>query len=167
MQQWPFGLVNSPEHRLAGGSRWPTASSNTSATSAAGCAKAIREATNELRSLKELLLSDNGHRTPLVGSKNWLQIRGFFSARRQVADQRLSDHFELRMNELLRLHEATLNAFCRLMGLVLAQVVTVSDKLRNLAADLNHLIEQFAADPDHDHDHGYMVPDTRQRARGG
>ncbi len=70
-----------------------------------------------------------------------------------MADQRLSDYFEL------RLHELTLDAFCRLVGLVLAQVATAGDKLRNLAADFNRLIEQFAADPEHDHDHGYMVPD--------
>ncbi len=160
LQQWLFGLVNSPEHRLAGAQQMAYGLVEHFRDLSRRAREAIRKATNELRSLKELLLSDNGHRIPLVGGKNWLQIRGFFSARRQVADQRLSDHFELRMNELLRLHEATLNAFCRLMGLVLAQVVTVSDKLRNLAADLNHLIEQFAADPDHDHDHGYMVPDT-------
>ncbi len=33
------------------------------------------------------------------------------------------------------------------MGLVLAQVATVGDKLRNLAADFNRLIEQFSAAP--------------------
>ena len=97
--------------------------------------EAIRATTDELRSLKELLLGDK------KGSKNWLRFRGFFSCRRLVADQRLSEYFELRLQEL------TLNAFCRLVGLVLAQVATVGDKLRNLAADFNRLIEQFSAAP--------------------
>ena len=95
--------------------------------------EAIRAATNELQSLKELLLGDK------KGSKNWLRFRGFFSRRRLVADRGLSEYFEL------RLHELTLDAFCRLVGLVLAQVATVGDKLRNLAADFNRLIEQFSA----------------------
>ena len=85
--------------------------------------------------LKELLLGDK------QGSRNWLRFRGLFSRRRLVADRRLSEYFELRLTEL------TLNAFCRLVGLVLAQVATVGDKLRNLAADFNRLIEQFSAAP--------------------
>ena len=53
----------------------------------------------------------------------------------------MSEYFELRLQEL------ALNAFCRLVGLVLAQAATVGDKLRNLAADFNRLIEQFSAAP--------------------
>ncbi len=44
----------------------------------------------------------------------------------------------------MRLHELILNAYSRLVGQVLAQVATVGDKLRNLAADFNRLIEHFS-----------------------
>ena len=135
LQQWLLGLVNSPEHRLAGAQQMADSLAEHLRDLSSQAGEAIRAATNELRSLKELLLGDK------QGSKNWLRFRGFFSGRRLVADQRLSEYFEL------RLHELTLNAFCRLVGLVLAQVATVGDKLRNLAADFNRLIEQFSAAP--------------------
>jgi hypothetical protein len=70
-----------------------------------------------------------------------LRYKGLFSNRHLVADRRLSDYFELRLQEL------ELSAFCRLVGLVLAQVATVGDKLRNLAVDFNRLIEQFSVPP--------------------
>ena len=135
LQQWLLGLVNSPEHRLAGAQQMADSLAEHLRDLSRQAGEAIHAATNELRSLKELLLGDK------KGSKNWLRFRGFFSRRRLVADRRLSEYFEL------RLHELTLNAFCRLVGLVLAQVATVGDKLRNLAADFNRLIEQFSAAP--------------------
>ena len=135
LQQWLLGLVNSPEHRLAGAQQMADSLAEHLRDLSRQAGEAIHAASNELRSLKELLLGDK------KGSKNWLRFRGFFSGRRLVADRRLSEYFEL------RLHELTLNAFCRLVGLVLAQVATVGDKLRNLAADFNRLIEQFSAAP--------------------
>ena len=135
LQQWLLDLVNSPEHRLAGAQQMADSLAEHLRDLSRQAGEAICATTNELRSLKELLLGDK------KGSKNWLQFRGFFSSRRLVADRRLSDYFELRLREL------TLDAFCRLAGLVLAQVATVGDKLRNLAADLNRLIEQFCTDP--------------------
>jgi hypothetical protein len=135
MQQWLLGLVNSPEHRLAGAQQMADGLAEHLRGLSNRAGEAIRAATEQLRSLKELLLGDK------KGSKNWLRFRGFFSRRRLVADRRLSEYFELRLQEL------TLDAFCRLVGLVLAQVATVGDKLRNLAADFNRLIEQFSAPP--------------------
>ena len=135
LQQWLLGLVNSPEHRLAGAQQMADSLAEHLRDLSRQAGEAIQAATNELRSLKELLLGDK------KGSKNWLRFRGFFSRRRLVADRRLSEYFEL------RLHELTLDAFCRLVGLVLAQVATAGDKLRNLAADFNRLIEQFSAAP--------------------
>jgi hypothetical protein len=135
LRQWLLSLVNSPEHRLAGAQQMADGLAEHLRDLSREAGEAIQAATNELRSLKELLLGDK------KGSKNWLRFRGFFSGRRLVADRRLSEYFEL------RLHELTLNAFCRLVGLVLAQVATVGDKLRNLAADFNRLIEQFSTAP--------------------
>ncbi len=135
LQQWLVSLVNLPEHRLAGAQQMADGLTEHLRDLSRQAGEAIQLATNELRSLKELLLNDK------KGSKNWLRFRGFFSGRRLVADHRLSEYFEL------RLHKLALNAFCRLLGMVLAQVATVGDKLRNLAADFNRLIEQFSAAP--------------------
>ena len=135
LRQWLFGLVNVPEQRLAGAQQMADSLAEHLRDLSRAAGEAIQAANNELRSLKELLLSDK------QGSKNWLRYRGWFSGRRLVADRRLSEYFDL------RLHELTLDAFCRLVGLVLAQVATAGDKLRNLAADFNRLIEQFSAPP--------------------
>jgi hypothetical protein len=136
LRQWLISLVNSPEHRLAGAQQMADRLAEHLRELSALAREAIRVTTTELLSLKELLLSDK------KGSENWLSFRGFFSARRLVADRRLSGYFEL------RLHELTLHAFCRLVGMVHAQVATVADKLRNLAADFNRLIELFSAAPE-------------------
>jgi hypothetical protein len=133
LQQWLLGLVSSPGHRLAGAQQMADSLAEHLRDLSRQAGEAIYAVTNELRLLRELLLGDK------KGSKNWLRYRGFFSRRRLAADRRLSEYFELRLQEL------TLNAFCRLVGLVLAQVATVGDKLRNLAADFNRLIEQFSA----------------------
>ena len=125
--------------------------------------EAIRVTTDELRSLKEQLLGDK------KGSKHWLRSRGFFARRWPTADRRSAEYFDRRLYKMtlnpggffsgrrlvadhclsqyfeLRLHELTLNAFCRLVGLVLGHVATAGDKLRNLTADFNRLIEQFSA----------------------
>ena len=135
LQQWLLGLVNSPEHRLAGAQQMADSLAEHLRDLSRQAGEAVHAATNNLRSLKELLLGDK------QGSKHWLYFRGYFSGRRLVADQRLSEYFQL------RLYELTLNAFCRVAGLVLAQVATVGDKLRNLAADFNRLIEEFSAAP--------------------
>jgi len=135
LQEWLLSLVNSPEHRLVGAQQMSDGLAEHLRDLSSQAGEVIHRTTNELRSLKELLLNDK------KGSKNWLRFRGFFAGRRLVADRRLSEYFEL------RLHELTLNAFCRLVGLVLAQVATVGDKLRNLASDFNRLIEQFSTPP--------------------
>ena len=134
LQQWLLSLVNAPEHRLAGAQQMADSLAEHLRTLSREAGEAIAAATAQLRSLKELLLGDKR------GSKNWLRFRGYFAKRRLVADRRLSEYFEL------RLHELTLDAFCRLVGLVLAHVATAGDRLRNLAADFNRLIEQFSAD---------------------
>jgi len=135
LQQWLLSLVNSPEHRLMGAQQMADLLAEHLRDLSSQAGEAIRLTTNDLQSLRELLLADKD------GSKNWLSFRGFFSARRLVADRRLSEYFEL------RLHELTLDAFCRLVGMVHAKLATVGDRLRNLAVDLNRMIEQFTAVP--------------------
>jgi len=135
LQQWVLSLVNSPEHRLAGAQQMADSLCRHLRDLSRQAGEGIQVATRELQSLKELLLGDK------KAGENWLQLRGYRSRRRLVADHRLSEYFELRLQEI------TLNAFCRLAGLVRAQVTTVSDKLRNLAADLEILIAQFSAAP--------------------
>ncbi len=74
LQQWLFGLVNSPEHRLAGAQQMADSLAEHLRNLSCQAGEAIRVATDELRSLKELLLGDKR------GSKNWLRFRGLFSA---------------------------------------------------------------------------------------
>ena len=89
----------------------------------------------QLAALKQSLLADKNH------GRDWVRVRGFGSRRRQVADQRLSEYFQLGIEEL------TLNGVCRLAGLILAKIATLNDRLRNLAADLNRLAEEFGRAP--------------------
>ena len=135
LRQWLLGLVNSPEHRLAGAQRLADSLAEHLRDLSCRAGEAIHAVTSELRSLRETLLGDRR------GSRHWLRFRGFFSRRQRVIDPRLSHYFDL------RLHELALTTFCRLVGLVLAQAATAGDKLRNLAADFNRLIEQFSAAP--------------------
>jgi eukaryotic-like serine/threonine-protein kinase len=132
--EWLLGLLNSPEHRLAGAQAVTDALAEHLRELSRQAGDAINAAANQLRSLKETLLADKH------GSKNWLRYQGLFS-KQLTADRRLSDYFELRLQEL------ELNSFCRLVGVVLAQVARVGDKLRNLAVDFNRLIEEFSTPP--------------------
>jgi eukaryotic-like serine/threonine-protein kinase len=135
LRQWLLDLVHSPQHRLAGAQQMTDALADHLRNLSGQAGDAMNAAAGQLRSLRDMLLADR------KGSKNWLRYQGFFSSRQLVADRRLSDYFELRLKEL------ELSAFCRYVGLVLAQVATAGDKLRNLAVDLNRLIEQFSAPP--------------------
>jgi hypothetical protein len=97
--------------------------------------ESARSLTNNLHMLRENLRADKyaGHR--------WLQRRGLAWRRHWAADRRLARYFHLRIEEL------TLNAVCRLAGLILSQVGVLGDKLRNLAADLHRLADSFQPPP--------------------
>jgi hypothetical protein len=133
LRAWLLSLVNSKEHRLAGAQQVADHLSEHLRDLSRQAGENMQSVVQQLRSLKELLLGDRH------GGKKWLQYRGWFGNRRLVADRRLADYFELRM------HELTLRAFCRLVRLVIAQVTTASDKLRNLSTDLNRLLEHYSA----------------------
>jgi hypothetical protein len=133
LQQWLLGLVNLPEQRLAGAQKTADCLADHLRDISRQAGDAIQSAERQTQSLRDLLLNDR------KGSKDWLRFRGLFADRRLVADQRLSEYFELCLRQL------ALSAFCRLVRLVLAQVTTVGDKLRNLATDLNRLFERQSA----------------------
>jgi len=132
LQPWLLGLVHSPEHRLAGARRLADSLTEHLRDLSGQAGDALRASADQLQSLKHQLLGDKR------GGKDWLKFRGCFSARRLVTDQRLSEYFEL------RLYELALDAFCRMVGIVVAQLATAGDKLCNLAADFNRLIERFS-----------------------
>jgi hypothetical protein len=134
LREWLLGLVNSPEYRLVGAQNMADHLGERLREISRLAGETLQAVVGKLRSLKELLLGDR------QGGKRWLRYRGLF-VRRLVADRRLAEYFEL------RLHELTLGAFCRLARLVIAQVTTAGDKLRNLSTDFNRLIEQFSAAP--------------------
>ena len=85
----------------------------------------------KIGAIRETLLHDKH------GGLHWLRRRGWLSMRRVVVDPRLSEYFCLRIEEL------TISVACRLTGLVLQQVAALGDKLRNLAADLSRMAEEF------------------------
>ncbi len=93
----------------------------------------IQTSLPQLSVLKQALLGDKN------GGRGWLQFRGFAWNRRLVVDRQLCQYFRLKIEEL------TFNGVCRLAGFILGQVATLGDKLRNLAADLNHLAEEFGS----------------------
>ena len=164
LQQWLLGLVNSPEHRLAGAQQMADSLAEHLRNLSSQAGEAIlrneqriaiaegtpagrQEGQQELVAVPRLLLPPAGRRPAVVGTLRRAAVQidaqclRFLLRTPAGGGPRLTDYFEL------RLHELTLNAFCRLVGLVLAQVATVGDKLRNLAADFNRLIEQFSVPP--------------------
>jgi serine/threonine protein kinase len=133
LRDWLLWLVNTPERRLGG-----------ALAAADQLAEHLREITRQageaaqslvkpMQTLKEALLAD------AKAGKNWLQYRGYLSNRRLEVDRALLEYFEL------RLHDLVLGAFGRLARQVLAQVTTVSDNLRLVFAELNHLFPPASA----------------------
>ena len=123
--------MNSPKHRVAGAQRAGDFVSEFLRGMSHDANQRSKAVGGELRALEQSLLEDK------KGSRGWLRFRGFASRRRLVADRRLSQYFQLRIDEL------ALAGVCRLAGLILAQVTTLDDRLRNLAADFHRLAEKF------------------------
>jgi serine/threonine protein kinase len=131
LRDWILGLVTSPNHRVEQAQRAADYVSDYLRTLGREAGESIQARREQLGTLKESILGE------LAPSHGWLQSRGFAWRRRQVADRRLTEYFRLSLEEL------TLNGVCRMVGLILAQVATLNDKLRNLAADLNRMAEEF------------------------
>ena len=131
LREWILGLVASPKHRVAG------------AQSAADCAcEHLREFSHQagesakavlqkLQTLRETILNANSRNC------NWVRRRGLPWRRRRAVDRRLSQYFRLTIEEL------TLSAVCRLTGLILTQIASLSDRLRNFSAELNRVAEDL------------------------
>ena len=133
--EWILGLVLTPKRRVEGAQHAADCLDEYLRAMGREAGESAQTRHRQLSALKQSLLGDKS------GSRDWLRARGFASRRRQVADQRLSDYFQLSIEEL------ALNGVCRLVGLILAQIATLNDKLRNLAADLNRLAEEFGRAP--------------------
>jgi hypothetical protein len=131
LREWILGLVVSPKHRVEKSQRaaeYVVDYLRELSREAGELAQARRR---ELHPLRETLLGDQSH------GRDWLRFRGFGGRRRLVVDRRLSQYFHLGIEELV------LDGVRRLAGLILAQVAALGDRLRNLAADLDRLADEF------------------------
>jgi hypothetical protein len=131
LREWMLGLLTSPQHRLTGTQRATDYLGQHLQPLSRHAAELLQKCRQELLALEKTVRDDDGERTTLV------KFRGLGKRRRLVIDQRLVQFFHLRIEELM------LNGACRLIGMILAHVSAVDDKLRNLAADLNRLAEGF------------------------
>jgi hypothetical protein len=129
--EWLLGRVTWPQYRLAGAQQAADYLTQQLQPLSRQASERLQARRNELAAREEALRHATG-----AGAK-WLKFRGFGPRRRLVVDERLSQYFQLRIEDLI------LNGICRLIGLILADVAALDDKLRNLAADLNRLAEEF------------------------
>jgi eukaryotic-like serine/threonine-protein kinase len=130
LAEWILALVASPRHRLAGAQHSADHLTDHLRAMSLHANEALQLLRREISTLKEVLLADKN------GACTWLRLRGFRSRRRLIADQRAVHYFRLRIQEL------ALNGACRLTGLILSQMAALMDKLRNLSADFNRLIDE-------------------------
>jgi hypothetical protein len=135
LREWILGLVASPKYRVEKAQHAADYVVERLRELSREAGELVQTRRHELCPLRETLLSDKND------GRDWLRFRGFFGGHRLVVDRRLSQYFHLGIEEL------ALNGVRRLAGLILAQVTTLSDKLRNLAADLDRLAEEFHAQP--------------------
>ncbi len=133
LRTWLLSLVNLPEYRLEGAQRAACHLVEHLRALSRQAVESMQPLTAESRGLEQTMLGER------AGGPQWLRLRGRGPRRQLAVDPQLSLYFHLRIEELLR------NCICRLTGLILAHVAAVDDKLRNLAADLNRLAEEFDA----------------------
>lgn len=131
LQEWIQNLIASPRHRVGGAQRAAGYIADYLRSLGRKASEALERPTRELRALEEMLLN---HRE---GGQEWLRMGGFGRKRKLVADPRLLQYFRLRIEEL------TLNGVGRLSAMILAQITSLDDKLRNLTADLERVAEEF------------------------
>jgi hypothetical protein len=131
LREWILELVASPKHRVEKAQRAAEYVVDYLRELSREAAEAVKARRNELHPLRETLLGDKSN------GRDWLRFRGFGGKRRLVVDRGLSQYFHLGIEEL------ALDGVRRLAGLILAQVTATSDRLRNLAADLDRLADEF------------------------
>jgi eukaryotic-like serine/threonine-protein kinase len=154
LQEWILGLIASPEHRIQGAQRATGYVAQHLRGLGQQASTSIQAVRRELHATEGTLLSGQ------TSSRSCLRFRGFASRRRLVADRPLSQYFRLKIDEL------TFNSVCRLTGLILAQIATLDDTLRNLAADLNRLAGEFHGRPQSPHDSQDLPPSGSAMASG-
>jgi hypothetical protein len=133
--EWILGLIASPRHRVEKAQRAVDYLVERLRELTREVGEIVQSRQRELGPLKLALRSEDN------GGRDWLRFRGFASRRRLVADRRLSLYFCLSIEEL------TYNGVRRVMTLILAQMTALGDTLRNLAADLNRLADEFSSLP--------------------
>ena len=132
LRKWILGLVAVPKYRVGGAQRAADYAAEHLRTLGRQASEPLKAVLGELLALR-LALLDNPR-----GARGWAHFRGLWHRRRLVVDRRLSRYFQWKIEQV------TLNAACRLSGLILAQVATLGDKLRNVTADLHRLAEEFS-----------------------
>lgn len=131
IRDWVLSLIASPRHRLEKAQLAAELVADHVRDLKREAGETVLARRSDLCALKQSLLSDKAN------DHGWLRYRGFGARRRLDVDPRLMHYFSLSIEEL------TYNIVSRLAGLVLGHVASVDDKLRNLAADLNRLGEEF------------------------
>jgi hypothetical protein len=131
LRRWIMDMVASPSHRLEGAQRAAHCTAEFLRALARQEGERAQACLAALRTMESALLADDG------GRRAWLRKRGFVWRQKLVADPQVARYFHLRIEELMH------TGACRLAGSVLAHVATAEDRLRNLAADLNRLTEEF------------------------
>jgi hypothetical protein len=128
VRQWILGLVAQPIFRIKGAQRVAEHLGEhlrTLTFEASEAMKAVR---------RKIILLEGTLRSEVVPARR-ASFFGIKFRRKLIVDKRLLQYFRLRIDEL------TLNGVCRFSGLILTEVATLNDTLRNLAADLNRLAE--------------------------
>jgi hypothetical protein len=135
LRDWILSLVSLPRYRVVGAQRGCDYVAEHLRAMSHEASESLRGKLPALHALRETLLKDKHQ------GRDWLRHRGFVSGRRLTVDRRLVRYFSAKIEEL------ALSAVSRVAGLILAQVVLLGDKLRNLAADLNRLAEKIGEEP--------------------
>lgn len=131
LREWLLDLVSSPAHRVAVAQRSADMMADYLRGMGREASVSLQALRQQLSALRKSLLEDKAR------NREWLRARGFAWKRRLVIDRQLSEYFHLSIEELTR------NGVCRLVSAVLAQAAATGDKIRNLAADLNRMAEEF------------------------
>jgi hypothetical protein len=127
LHQWVQALIRSPKFRVVGAQHALDCMVQELREIGRQAADLLPRLRNEAEQLGESLRNDKNA---------CLRFKGIGS-RRLVADPRLIQFFKLRLETL------TLNSVGRLVGAVQSQLAGLDDKLRNLAADLLRLTDEF------------------------
>jgi len=128
VRQWILGLVAQPTFRVKAAQRVAEHVGEHLRTLSSEASEAMKAVRRKIVSLEGTL------RLEQVPAR-WKSFFGLKLRRKLIVDKRLLQYFRLRIEEL------TLNGVCRFSGLILTEVATLNDTLRNLAADLNRLAE--------------------------